>query len=163
MTLDRSAQLFRPSLIDRLVRSDADEDGLSPAAGGGAFRLQNVEEFTNAICRDLEDLLNARSATRDVPRWAKQCSTSILHYGLPDRAYDSDAAGAARMVRDTITTFEPRLCDVRVEPVTIDAQRPDRAVLEIRARLVAETDTAIRLSVRFRFIGIVRISVTHLV
>jgi type VI secretion system lysozyme-like protein len=162
MKPDQSSRFFRPSLLDCLLKSDDDQPNQSRGSGwGDPFRLQNVQEFTASLCRDLENLLNARSSTSDVPPWAKQSRTSILNYGLPDRAYDSDAAGVANMVRDTITTFEPRLCDVRVETTSTDTEPYGRAVLEVQARLVAERDIAIRLWVRFRSIGLERITVSH--
>jgi type VI secretion system lysozyme-like protein len=162
MKTDQSSKFFRPSLLDCLLRSNDDGEDHSSASGwGDAGRLQDVQQFTASLCRDLENLLNARSSASDVPRWAQQCATSILNYGLPDRAFDCDAAGASRMVRDTITTFEPRLCDVRVEQMDTDFERFDRSVLQIKARLVAERGTAIRLWVRFRSFGIERITVTQ--
>ena len=161
MNSDRTPKYFRPSLLDRLLRADADGGGPQQAPGrDDPFRLQNIHEFMASLCRDLEDLLNTRSSASDVPRWAKGCATSILNYGLPDRVFDSDPATAARMVRDTIATFETRLCDVRVEPLGGESQRFDRARLEIRARLIGERGTAIRLWVQLRSSGVGQINLT---
>lgn len=162
MSSDRSSDYFRPSLLDRLLEGDADEAAPGPRSRqDDPYRFQDFNEFSASLCRDLEDLLNARSSAGDVPPWAKSCASSILNFGLPDRAYDTDPAGAARMVRDTIAAFEPRLRDVRVEPLGVDADRPDRGVLEIRARLVAERGTSIRLWVQLRSTGVDRITVTR--
>jgi type VI secretion system lysozyme-like protein len=162
MNSDRSSHYFRPSLLDRLLEGDA--DGLAPERrprDHEPYQLQSFAELTVSICRDLEDLLNARSASGDVPPWAKHCATSILNYGLPEAAYAADPAHAARIIRDTIATFEPRLCDVEVEPLGFDTEPFNRGLLEIRARLLTERGTSLRLWARFRSIGMDRIMVTR--
>jgi type VI secretion system lysozyme-like protein len=79
------------------------------------------------ICRDIEDLLNARS-TEGLP-----------DYGLPDLSELSEGPDLpvrlAELVEDCLRAFEPRLANVRVSPGQGTAH--GQIVLRVEADLVA--------------------------
>jgi type VI secretion system protein ImpF len=114
-------QTLQPSVLDRLI--DAESAGTPDRPG---YTLRQME---NAVRRDLEDLLNTRrppevlqlpdgkaelffGGLTDVP-------TSIANFGLRDLAYFDTLTPDlrnefARHIEQVISTYEPRLRDVRV-------------------------------------------------
>jgi type VI secretion system lysozyme-like protein len=126
-------------------------DRLLPAALGVPTIPARVglDVFLEILARDLEDLLDTSAAGPALPSWARECSGSILAYGLPDRAFFSgDPAETARLVASTIERFEPRLEQVRVHAIAPDPSRPDQVLLELRARLVGGPGHPVALSAR---------------
>src|SRR5437660_12020505 len=101
-----------PSFLDRLI--DPDSGGTSWRRGYG------VEQMTDAVRRDLEDLLNTRQSHTGLPEAFKEVHQSLIAYGLPDltslNAFTaqqrSDIAG---VIESAVAQFEPRLKDVRVQ------------------------------------------------
>jgi type VI secretion system protein ImpF len=102
-------QSFVPGLFDRL---DADDDAARPQ-----FRAppKKADEWRDSITRDLEALLNTRSALlphvlADYPEVGK----SVVNYGLIDFAgmcmtSDTDQKRICTAVRQAIERHEPRL------------------------------------------------------
>jgi type VI secretion system protein ImpF len=98
----------RPGLLDRLLGSHT----------GGRYLTQ--EQLKESVARDLEVLLNTRTA---VPQHLLQaypeCAASILDFGLADFAGLSPGSSEDRQricnsVRQAVERHEPRLCNVRV-------------------------------------------------
>jgi len=102
-------QSFTPGLFDRL---DADDD-----APQGRFRAsaRRTEEWKASITRDLEALLNTRSALLAAALDAyPQVGASVVNYGLIDFAgmcmtSDTDQKRICTAVRLAIERHEPRL------------------------------------------------------
>jgi type VI secretion system protein ImpF len=105
-----SKQGLMPSLIDRLI--DPDSGGTAARQGYG------VNQMTEAVRRDLTDLLNTRQSDQGVPSEYRELLQSIFGFGLPDL---TSLNGSTPKERDEISTaietiisrYEPRLKDVR--------------------------------------------------
>jgi type VI secretion system protein ImpF len=107
---DASSRL-RPSILDRLV--DPDSMGTASAPG------YDPREMMDAVRADVEELLNTRRMTTDVPAAFEELRDSILTYGLPDLVRyngtsQEQCAELARVIAETITRYEPRLRQVKV-------------------------------------------------
>jgi type VI secretion system protein ImpF len=106
---DTSMQSFTPGLFDRL---DADDD---IAHGQSHTRIKQSDEWKQSITRDLEALLNTRSALLpDTLADYPEVSGSIVNYGLIDFAgmcmtSDTDQKRICTAVRQAIERHEPRL------------------------------------------------------
>jgi type VI secretion system protein ImpF len=104
-----SMQSFVPGLFDRL---DADDDD---PPGGFRAPSRKVDEWRESITRDLEALLNTRSAL--LPHALAsypEVSGSVVNYGLIDFAgmcmtSDTDQKRICTAVRLAIERHEPRL------------------------------------------------------
>ncbi|MGB9108998.1 MAG: type VI secretion system baseplate subunit TssE, partial [Telluria sp.] len=102
-------QSFVPGLFDRL---DADDDA---AQGGFRAPLKKVDDWRDSITRDLEALLNTRSALLPgALAGYPEVSSSIVNYGLIDFAgmcltSDTDQKRICMAVRLAIERHEPRL------------------------------------------------------
>jgi type VI secretion system protein ImpF len=102
-------QSFTPGLFDRL---DADDD-----APQGGFRTpsKKADEWKESITRDLEALLNTRSALLpEALAGYPEVSASVVNYGLIDFAgmcmtSDTDQQRICTAVRLAIERHEPRL------------------------------------------------------
>ena len=98
----------RPGLLDRLL-------GCHP---GGRFLTQ--EQLKERVARDLEVLLNSRSALpQHVLQAYPECAASVLNFGLADFAGLSHSSSEDRQricasVRQAVERHEPRLCNVQV-------------------------------------------------
>src|SRR4051794_25081448 len=98
-----------PSILDRLI------DPRPP--GAGRWRDYGVAQATDAVRRDLEDLLNTHRSRGDLPAEFSELEHSIFTFGLPDAAgltalamEGSERIG--RLVEEIIGRFEPRLREV---------------------------------------------------
>lgn len=102
-------QSFTPGLFDRL---DADDDAPRHEFRASASRR---EEWKESITRDLEALLNTRSALLpDVLTGYPEVGASVVNYGLIDFAgmcmtSDMDQKRICTAVRQAIERHEPRL------------------------------------------------------
>ena len=104
-------QSFVPGLFDRLDADDGDE------ASQSRFRAspRKLDEWRESITRDLEALLNTRSALLpDALVGLPEVSASIVNYGLIDFAgmcmtSDTDQKRICTAVRLAIERHEPRL------------------------------------------------------
>lgn len=132
-----SALRIRRGLFDRLLATD-------PDAPEGLIQTCSVEQLRDTVARDLERLLNARSAMLSIdPQWfsiGAQARASVMCFGVPDfagrvLASSEDQRFIATSLAQAIEAHEPRLRQVAVEFSQTDA--PGRALqFTIRATLV---------------------------
>ncbi|KQV45844.1 MULTISPECIES: type VI secretion system baseplate subunit TssE [unclassified Duganella] len=99
---------YRPGLLDRLL-------GAQPGA-----RFLSPEQVKESVARDLEALLNTRTALpRQLLQAYPECAGSILNFGLADFAGLSHSSSEDRLricssIRQAVERHEPRLCNVQV-------------------------------------------------
>lgn len=112
-----------PSLLDRLFDDNpgVTRDAVPARAQDQAWQV--LREVKKALRRDLEALLNSRVRNVVWGPHLKQLDNSLLNYGLPDFAVvnlvsQRDREAFCRQLEEIITTHEPRLLAVRVEPTT---------------------------------------------
>jgi type VI secretion system protein ImpF len=97
---------FAPGLFDRL---------LDHCSGAGL----SLEQWKDALARDLEDLLNTRCALpEELLRTYPECARSIVNYGLVDFAgmclsSSEDRARVCACLKTAIERHEPRLRNVQ--------------------------------------------------
>lgn len=102
---------LQPSILDRLI----DPESMGTAIMTG----YTVEQMSNAVRRDLEDLLNTVHTAHLIPEEYEETRDSILAYGLPDlasvEAISADQrANIGKAIKRAIERFEPRLKQVKV-------------------------------------------------
>src|SRR5690606_8702242 len=106
---------FEPSLIEKLL-----DDAPGQPGTGGLSRALSVEQYKESVARDLEGLLNSRSAfTGDELAEFPNCRQSLMPYGLCDFSAMSlasayDRAAICRSLEEAIARHEPRLSSVQV-------------------------------------------------
>ena len=134
MARDAIPKGLLPSLLDRLVDPDL--------GGGGELGGYTQAEMVNAVRRDLEELLNTRQWNQEALADYPELSRSTAGYGLPDFAsFDAEESTRkpmmGRIIENLITTFEPRLIEVRAVPVESEgsAKDPHRVQFQIEGRL----------------------------
>ena len=102
---------FTPGLFDRLL----DPQGSHARNGAGL----SLEQWKDAVARDLEDLLNTRCALPEELLDAyPECASSIVNYGLIDFAgmclsSSEDRARVCVCLKAAIERHEPRLRNVQ--------------------------------------------------
>ena len=105
---------FEPSLLDKLF------DEAPRAAAGGVFKSVSLEQYKESVARDLEGLLNSRSAfSEDELEAFPNCRRSMMTYGLGDfsglsLANGHHRAAICRSLEQSIARYEPRLHNVQV-------------------------------------------------
>ena len=106
---------FEPSLIEKLL-----DDAPGKPGTGGLARALSVEQYKESVARDLEGLLNSRSAYSAVDlAQFPNCRQSLMTYGLRDFSSMSlasayDRAAICRSLEEVIARHEPRLSSVQV-------------------------------------------------
>lgn len=128
-------QGLRPSILDRLI--DPDTKGTSWRSGYG------LQEMTDVVRRDLEDLLNTRQTHQGLPEAFVETERSILGYGLPDlTSLDAitpqQREEIGRILEAVVARFEPRLRDVRATLVDPGDSKQPTVRFRIDARLALE-------------------------
>lgn len=124
-----------PSILDRLT---------DPTSAGTSGRLgYTLLQMTQAVRRDLEELLNTRQTNAGIPPHFVEVHRSIVGYGLPDftavnASTPSERARIGRIVETLISRYEPRLRDVRVTLVDTDDQNDRTVRFRIDARLAVD-------------------------
>src|SRR4051794_26090161 len=113
--IDPSRQALMPSVLDRLIDPQS--------SGTAAQRGYTVNQMTEAVRRDLTELLNSRLSHYDLPPEYVEVRSSILCYGLPDLTslnaiLPSERVRIGRLIEGIISDFEPRLKDVRASVLT---------------------------------------------
>ncbi len=104
---------FTPGLFDRLM--DAPVHG---ASSGTVTRL-SIEDLKDSVARDLEALLNTRTAIPELLlKQYPECGRSLVTYGMQDFAGRSlsspnDRAHICACLEKAIARHEPRLRNVR--------------------------------------------------
>lgn len=121
------------SVLDRLIDLEPDNRLENPLS-----RTQSVRLLKNSVRRDLEWLLNTRRIAEPPDEGLKELNRSTYTYGLPDLSTLSvgNSADRNRLVKQilsTISTFEPRLVNVRLVLV----ETPDAGRKDIRLRIEA--------------------------
>jgi len=123
-------------LLERLLDETPDQ---------GHSHEDALDLVRNAVCRDIEAMLNARRPWRRASPELDQLSQSPYGYGLPDftsgALIDPDRREALRReIEATLRRMEPRLTQIRVSPLDGGDQR--RATLRFRIEAVLRVDTA---------------------
>ena len=104
---------FIPGLFDRLT------DMPAHGASGGTVTRLSIEDLKDSVVRDLESLLNTRTAlTEQLLKRFPECDRSIVTYGLNDFAGRSlsspdDRAFICVRLENAIARHEPRLRNVK--------------------------------------------------
>jgi len=111
------------SLLDRLT----DSDPKSPTAEAPLTRAESVRALRAGVRRDLEWLLNTRRNPDDPGTALSETENSLYNYGLPDfSAYSiaslKDQTKLVRVLTSAVKVFEPRLANIRVVPLEINAK-----------------------------------------
>lgn len=115
MSRHASSRRIQHSLWERLTNPD-----LLRGEDVGVTTGGEVERLKKEVCRDLEWLLNTRTAPLDIPAGLDELQRSLIRFGLPDfssmnfgdpKAKNRMAALLAEVIRD----FEPRLVKDTVE------------------------------------------------
>lgn len=124
-----------PSLLDRLLdnRPDLTEEPRWHEA-------QVIRSIKQGLCRDVQDMLNARLPLGELPEGLTELPTSLVNYGLPDLQSleireDHELETLCRRITELIKAFEPRLQDIRVIP---DLDGSDRRPLDRRLQFTIE-------------------------
>lgn len=123
----RENQPLIPSVLDRLLDEDPQNSRDAPKNQGQVLR-----ELKQSVRRDLENLLNTRWRCVQWPPNLESLDDSLVNYGIPDftgpnlRATE-DPETLFRAIKFAIETFEPRLKNVRVEPIK-NSQIQDRTL-----------------------------------
>jgi type VI secretion system protein ImpF len=118
----------RASLIDRLV--DFDPEAATEAR---PLRLLSFRQIKAAIARDLSWLFNTRTPL--APSRYDQQDLTVIDYGIPDfgATYTADRDHqnkVALRLKRAISTFEPRLTDVRVSGAPATDERTLRFIVD---------------------------------
>ncbi len=123
-----------PSVLDRLIIFERE-----PSPNQAWY---DMAQLTEAVRRDVEELLNTRQTHQGLCPGLPETERSIIGYGLPDpgsleAVTPLQCAEVVRVIESVIRRFEPRLRDVRVELAPYD---PRRRTVEFRvsARLTVE-------------------------
>ena len=104
---------FTPGLFDRLM--DVPVRGATSAT----VSRMSVEDLKDSVARDLEALLNTRTAiSEELLKDFPECARSVVTYGLADFAGRSlsspdDRAHICACLETTIARHEPRLRNVK--------------------------------------------------
>ncbi len=119
-----------PSVLDRLADVSS--------AGAGSDTWYDVAALTQAVRRDLEDLLNTQQSIPDLGIEFPLLAESVVGFGVPDPStFPLDTPSGRRRfaaaLMQVIALFEPRLTDVRIE---LGDQSKEK-MRELRFRVVA--------------------------
>lgn len=139
MSDTRASPRIRLPLLDRLLDSDPDSPRDPPLSQSLA-----VEQLRLAVRRDLEALLNARRRRLPPLPGLAELQISPVGYGVPDPTAGSFTEeerriALSREIQATITRFEPRLMNVKVQLRQEERESIDR-VLRLRIEAVLRTD-----------------------
>lgn len=121
------------SVLDRLIDYEPDNHLENPLS-----RSQSVRVLKTSVRRDLEWLLNTRRIADPPDEALKEANRSVYMFGLPDLStLTMEASGdrnrLIRQITAAITSFEPRLTNVRLSLV----ERPDSSKSDVRLRIEA--------------------------
>ncbi|QEG40602.1 type VI secretion system baseplate subunit TssE [Roseimaritima ulvae] len=124
-----------PSVFDRLVDVSSE--------GSGSDSWYDVAALTQAVRRDLEDLMNTQQSIPDLALEFPLLAESVVGFGVPDPStYALDTPSGRRRfaaaLMNVIDVFEPRLTDVRIELVDQRSQNLRELKFQVVARLAVE-------------------------
>lgn len=125
---------YRPSLLDRLLDDQPDEQSVLPQ---DVF----INTIRDNIIRDLNDLVNTRRLVeQELPPHCQELKDSMLTYGLARRALLGTSKAEAERIRieleRAIERCEPRLKQVRVE--LLDGPKPEPALLRFHIKAILD-------------------------
>jgi type VI secretion system protein ImpF len=132
---------LQPSLLDRLTDAEPQARRESPDR-----RVLSLAQLRQAVLRDVGWLLNtaALDAAADLEEFSL-VRASTLNYGVPDLTGRSlsglDPVVIARMIRDALRAFEPRIIDPDVRLIAGGGDHPtahNALAFEIRGQLWAQ-------------------------
>jgi type VI secretion system protein ImpF len=109
MPQNDAEQALMPSILDRLI--DPDSEGTAWRRG------YSVEQMSDAVKRDLEDLLNTRQSHIGLPEEFVELHRSIHAFGLPDitslnAITPQQREEIGKVLEAIVERFEPRLREV---------------------------------------------------
>lgn len=130
---------MQASLLDRLI-------DLEPDASREPVQFRHISygQAKGAVARDLENLLNTKCFTSDIPESYRELGRSVYRYGLTDFTSRNPGSPEVRAdlrqeIEKTVRLFEPRLKDVTVK--VEDAERKEhRLRIIISALLVMDNE-----------------------
>lgn len=119
-------------------------DRLSNAEDWPTTRAQSLRLMRESLKRDMEWLLNTRQSPVEGIKRFPLASRSVIHYGLIDTTSLSlssslDNRKLQQAVHECITSFEPRLIDVKV---TIEGKNSTRQQLNFHIEAQIDLDPA---------------------
>jgi type VI secretion system protein ImpF len=105
---------LRPSVLDRLIDSDCDNN-----LEKDTEQSQQLRQLRHSVRRDLENLLNTRFRMLAPPDEYNELQKSLLNYGLPDLATVNISDNMKRKefvehLETILAQFEPRFKNVKV-------------------------------------------------
>src|SRR5580692_3113472 len=108
------------SVLDRLT----DDDPRSPTVEAPLTRAESVRLLKAGVRRDLEWLLNTRRNPDNPGTTRVETENSPYNYGLPDFstysiASPKDQTRLIRALQVAVKNFEPRMANVRIQPLEI--------------------------------------------
>jgi type VI secretion system protein ImpF len=126
------------SLWERLTNPD-----LLRGQQAGVSASGEVERLKTEVGRDLEGLLNTRTAPLDIPEGYADLEHSLVRFGLPDFSSMRSGDPKARerlegMIKSAIQNFEPRLLEDSVEVEAVESEKDrsrSRLHFSIRGKL----------------------------
>lgn len=126
MARTENQKQITPSVLDRLIDLDPRESREPPRT-----RPTSVADLRVAVRRDLEWLLNTRTAMNPADSPLEEARKSVAFYGLPDftgigASSNIEQRRLIESLENAITTFEPRFLDVKIvlEPMNqLERQR----------------------------------------
>lgn len=127
------------SVLDRLI----DPEPATPA-DPPMTRAQSFREMKAAVKRDLEWLLNSRQTPQPAGDELPLARKSVYNYGLPDLTTitiqsSADRGRMLRLIEETVSRYEPRIQDVKVE---VDAVSASSRTLRFRIEGLLRVDPA---------------------
>jgi type VI secretion system protein ImpF len=127
-----SDRVIRQSVLDRLIDLDRGSSVDPPSTWG-----QSVRQLKATLCRDLEWLLNTRKPQVELPSGCENLESSLLVYGITDVSSLSreNLEQQARLVREVeraVSTFEPRLANVKVSVAAVEKGAAGGPIRELR-------------------------------
>jgi type VI secretion system protein ImpF len=133
-----SEQTVTQSVLERLIdRDPANSTEPLPT------RAASVRQLKASLRRDLEWLLNSRRTPEAVGKEFQELEQSLYNFGLPDAttlSRDSlrDRNKLARMIEDTLRTFEPRLSQIQV--VAVESANSTQHVMRFQIEAMLDMD-----------------------
>jgi type VI secretion system protein ImpF len=123
---------MQASLLDRLIDLEPD-NSREPVQ----YRQITYNQAKEAVGRDLENLLNTKCFTPDIPDSCSELGRSVFTYGLSDFTSKNPASPSVRTelrqeIEKAIQLFEPRL-----QKVTVRIDDADRKEHKLRFKIAA--------------------------
>ena len=127
-----SDRVLRQSVLDRLIDLDRNTRVDPPSTWG-----QSVRQLKSSLCRDLEWLLNTRRPLVELPDGCENLEASLLMFGITDISSlgKENLEQQARLVKEVeraVSTFEPRLANVKVSIASAEKGAEGGPVRELR-------------------------------